>query len=287
MSEEFVLYHDQYVKKQDAVIDMEDRGYNFGDGIYEVVFVYGGKPFAMKEHFERFISSASKLEMQLPFDAARFVELTEGLIQKNDLKDGMVYVQMTRGASPRNHLYERDMKCLVTGFTRHMKPPEDLHKAGIRVYLTDDIRWLRCDIKSLNLLGNTMAKRLAADHNCHEAIQHRDGTVTEGSSSNLFIVKDGILKTHPANNLILNGITRQVIMKIADEQGITVEEAPFTIDELSDAHEVFISSTTMEVTPVIQIAGQLDAHYEIGDVTRTLQNRLKKKIHGSAHIESF
>ncbi|MFC0188697.1 D-amino-acid transaminase [Fictibacillus aquaticus] len=287
MSEEFVLYHDQYVRKEDAAIDMEDRGYNFGDGIYEVVFVYSGKSFAMNEHFERFISSAAKLEMQLPFDAPRFVELTEGLIEKNSLRDGMVYVQMTRGASPRNHLYERDMKCLVTGFTREMKPPEQLHQDGIRVYLTDDIRWLRCDIKSLNLLGNTMAKRQAADHNCQEAILHRDGTCTEGSSSNLYIVKDSVLQTHPANNLILNGITRQAILKIAHEKGIEVKEEPFTVKDLAAADEVFISSTTMEVTPVIQAAGQLDAEYQIGSITRSLQNGLKKKIYGSEFIESI
>lgn len=278
METQFVLYDDKIVDRDQVSIDMEDRGYNFGDGIYEVVYIYGGKPFSMKEHYARFADSAAKLEMKLPYTIETMTELSERLIEKNKIHNGIIYIQMTRGASSRNHLYEREAACLITGFARKMDPPEMAQQNGIKTYLTDDIRWLRCDIKSLNLLGNTMAKRAAADHDCTEAILHREGTCTEGSSSNLFIVKDKTLYTHPATNLILNGITRQHILSIAREAGMSVKEQTFTTEELIIADEVFISSTTMEIAPVISIEGQKSGVFSIGTVTRLLQEKLKNKI---------
>lgn len=276
--EQYVLYNETVTERTNVKIDMEDRGYLFGDGIYEVVFVYNQKPFALKEHFTRFEQSAAKLEMKMPYSVERFYELTHELITKNSLEHGIVYIQMTRGSGPRNHLYERNVNCVVTGFARQMQPPAEDQKNGLAVLLTEDIRWLRCDIKSLNLLGNTMAKRKAADSECAEAILHRNGTCTEGSSSNLFIVKNNVLRTHPANNFILNGITRQFILKIAEEQNITVREEAFTTSELKDADEVFISSTAQEVTPVISVKGDIEQIFEIGPVTRLLQEKLKEKI---------
>ncbi|MDN4523197.1 D-amino-acid transaminase [Fictibacillus fluitans] len=278
MENTFVLFNNQITERENVSIDMEDRGYNFGDGIYEVVYIYGGKPFSMDEHFRRFEESARKLEMKMPCPIEELKEKTAELIQANNIHNGIVYIQMTRGASARAHLYEKEAACLITGFARKMDPPAEAQEKGVKTYLTPDIRWLRCDIKSLNLLGNTMAKRIAADHACGEALQHRDGICTEGSSSNLFIVKNNEVHTHPANNLILNGITRQHILQIAGEQGITVKEAPFSTEELQAADEVFISSTTMEIAPVISVEGDVQATYPIGSVTRALQKKLKDKI---------
>ncbi|MCM3719301.1 D-amino-acid transaminase [Fictibacillus phosphorivorans] len=280
MENSYVLYHDQIIKSGTIPVDPEDRGYLFGDGIYEVVFVYDRKPFAINEHFERFLQSANKLELAMPYDVSTFKQLTEELITKNNIVNGMVYVQMTRGVAPRNHLYERNMQSVVTGFAKSVSLDsiEKSQSQGIQTYLTEDIRWLRCDIKSLNLLGNVMVKRRAADFDCQEAIQHRDGTVTEGSSSNVFIVKDGKLKTHPATNLILNGITRQVVLKLAEKIQVPVTEEAFSAEELLEADEVFITSTTMEVTPVVKLKGDQEQTYKIGPVTKELQKQFKHQI---------
>ncbi|WP_416731635.1 D-amino-acid transaminase [Fictibacillus sp. JL2B1089] len=280
MENSYVLYHDQIIKDGSIPVDPEDRGYLFGDGIYEVVFVYDKKPFAFKEHFARFEQSAKKIELAMPYDVATFKKLTDELISKNNIENGMIYIQMTRGVAPRNHLYERNMESVVTGFAKSVSLENiaESQGSGISTYLTEDIRWLRCDIKSLNLLGNVMAKRKAADFDCQEAIQHRDGTVTEGSSSNVFIVKDGTLKTHPSTNLILNGITRQIVIKLAKQNGISVLEEAFSVDDLLNADEVFITSTTMEVTPVIKLVGSESQIYDIGPVTLKLQDDFKKQI---------
>lgn len=280
MENSYVLYHDQIIKDGSIPVDPEDRGYLFGDGIYEVVFVYDKKPFAFKEHFARFEQSAKKIELAMPYDVATFKKLTDELISKNNIENGMIYIQMTRGVAPRNHLYERNMQSVVTGFAKSVSLENiaESQGSGISTYLTEDIRWLRCDIKSLNLLGNVMAKRKAADFDCQEAIQHRDGTVTEGSSSNVFIVKDGTLKTHPSTNLILNGITRQIVIKLAKQNGISVLEEAFSVDDLLNADEVFITSTTMEVTPVIKLVGSESQIYDIGPVTLKLQDDFKKQI---------
>ncbi|WP_144700468.1 D-amino-acid transaminase [Fictibacillus phosphorivorans] len=280
MDNSYVLYHDQIIKDGSIPVDPQDRGYLFGDGIYEVVFVYDKKPFAFKEHFTRFEQSAKKLELAMPYDVSTFKNLTDELISKNNIENGMVYVQMTRGVAPRNHLYERNMQSVVTGFAKSvsLESIAESQANGISTYLTEDIRWLRCDIKSLNLLGNVMAKRKAADFDCQEAIQHRDGTVTEGSSSNVFIVKEGTLKTHPSTNLILNGITRQIVIKLAQQNGISVLEEAFSVDELLNADEVFITSTTMEVTPVTKLVGSESQSYGIGPVTLQLQDDFKKQI---------
>lgn len=280
MENSYVLYHDQIIQNGTIAVDIEDRGYLFGDGIYEVVLVYNRKPFALNEHFERFMQSAAKLELAMPYDLQTFKDLTQQLITKNNIENGMVYIQMTRGVAPRNHLYEREMQSVVTGFTKSVSLDTiaAAQSNGIHTYLTDDIRWLRCDIKSLNLLGNVMAKRKAADFDCQEAIQHRDGTVTEGSSSNVFIVKNGTLQTHPANNFILNGITRQIVLKIADKLQIPVLEKPFTVEELLQAEEVFITSTTMEITPVTKLKGSGEQTYQIGSVTKQLQKEFKEQV---------
>lgn len=275
----FVLYQDQVVKREDVQIDLEDRGYHFGDGIYEVVRIYEGQAFTAKEHFERFFQSAEKIDMKVPYGQEQFISLMEELIEKNSIGEGIVYLQMTRGASPRNHLYDRSSSPIITGFAREIASVEEKLQKGIDVWMTKDIRWLRCDIKTLNLLGNIMAKREAADNDCYEAVQHRDGTVTEGSSSNFFIVKDNALHTHPATNLILNGITRQVVLKLAGELGIPVVEEAFTLDDVKAASEAFITSTTSEVMPVNHIKGDIDKTFS----SRTIIDQLQKAF--TAYIE--
>ncbi|WP_100373453.1 D-amino-acid transaminase [Bacillus sp. FJAT-45037] len=268
---DFVLQQEKIVRRNEASINFNDRGYHFGDGIYEVVRTYNGKVFALTEHLDRFYASAKKLDIDLSITKETFTDLIKQLIAKNELQTGIVYLQVTRGVQPRNHLYKRGNEPVLVGYTEELPRKKDLLNDGVDLWLTDDIRWLRCDIKTINLLGNVMAKREAADQHCHEAIMHRDGTMTEGSSSNLFLVKDKTLYTHPATNLILNGITRQLVIDLAEQSGLKVIEEAFPIEVLSIADEVFITSTTMEITPVRSIKGQVDATLSIGPITRQLQ----------------
>ncbi|MEB1806564.1 MAG: D-amino-acid transaminase [Bacillaceae bacterium] len=269
---DYVLYQNRIIPKNELHIDMDDRGYNFGDGIYEVVRVYNGIPFAMDEHLDRLQRSASELDMSVPYSMETIEQLVYDLIQKNDINSGMIYFQLTRGIQPRNHLYSRDIEPVLSGFSKPLETNIEWQQNGIDTWMTKDIRWLRCDIKTINLLGNIMAKREASDNNCHEALQHREGLVTEGSSSNLFIVKDDVIYTHPSTNLILNGITRRITIRLAHQIEATIKEEAFTLEELKQADEVFITSTTMEVTPVRSIKGDLTASYSIGPLTRKLQD---------------
>lgn len=267
----YVLLNNEITLRENVKIDMEDRGYNFGDGIYEVIPVYNGETFALDEHLQRFKDSAEKLEIEIPYEKKLIEKLLNELVSKNNLLKGILYIQMTRGVSARAHLYERNLGGLITGFAQNVDSPIEQKQNGISVLVAEDIRWLRCDIKSLNLLGNTMLKRQAADNQCHEAIMHRNSLLTEGSSSTLFIVKNATLFTHPATNLILNGITRQIIIKLAHEANIPVNEQAFTLDQLKEADEVFITSTIQEVTPIIATKGDLSTTFSIGTITRTLQ----------------
>lgn len=267
----YALLNNLITEREHVKVDIEDRGYNFGDGIYEVIFIYNGKPFAINEHLQRFEDCAEKLAIKLPYKKELLQNLLNELVSKNNLVTGIIYVQMTRGISARAHLYEPNKEGLITGFTQKIDSPIKQKQNGVDVLVAEDIRWLRCDIKSINLLGNTMLKRQAADNQCHEAIMHRNNLLTEGSSSNLFIVKNGTLYTHPATNLILNGITRQIIIKLAHEASIPVIEQPFSIEQLKEADEVFLSSTIQEITPIVSTKGDLITTFSIGSVTKSLQ----------------
>lgn len=260
-----------------VTIDFDDRGYQFGDGIYEVIRVYNGKLFTAREHFERLLRSAQEIMINLTMTIDELIEICETLIEKNDLVDGSIYVQVTRGVSKRNHAFPGpDIQPAVLLYTNVVKRPHDQLQHGIKAITAEDIRWLRCDIKSLNLLGNVLNKQRAVEAGAQECIQIRDGIVTEGASSNVYMVKNGELYTHEVNHLILNGITRQVIIECAEALNIPVHEESFSPELLMDADEVFISSTTQEVMPVVQIDDQQFG--EPGPVTRQLQQAFENKI---------
>lgn len=205
----------------------------FGDGIYEYIRAYEGKLFTVKEHFERFLRSANEIGLDLNYTVDELIELVRKLLDVNGVKNGGIYIQATRGAAPREHSFPTPpVKPVLMAFTKsYDRPFEDLEK-GIYAVTTEDIRWLRCDIKSLNLLGNVLAKEFAVKYNASEAIQHRGETVTEGASSNVYAIKDGKVYTHPVNNFILNGITRKVIKWISEDKNIPFIEETFTVDFL-------------------------------------------------------
>lgn len=266
-----VLVNDQIKRREDVRIDLEDRGYQFGDGIYEVISVYNGQPFLMDQHMQRLERSARELMLDLPVSTGRLKEKVQALIEREGRSTCSVYLQVTRGAAPRRHPFPTSATPVLTGYIVDGRPPRDLHAEGIRAITTDDIRWLRCDIKSLNLLGSVLAKQKAVEQGCQEAILHRGDTVTEGSSTNVFIVKNGTLCTHPANHLILHGITRHAAIQLAEKLKMNVKETPFKREELYEADEVFVTGTSIEICPVTHVDNRAIGNGQPGDVTKQLQ----------------
>lgn len=260
-----VILNGQLVERSEAKVDIEDRGYQFGDGIYEGFRIYQGKIFTFDEHIARLFRSAELIDLEIPYSKEQLLQQLTELIAVNQLGDGMIYLQISRGTQmPRNHVYlpENEAVLMATAMAAPRNPAS--FETGVTAITAVDDRWLHCDIKSLNLLGNVLAKNQAAKAGADEAILYRDKDhVTECSHSNVFIVKNHTLITHPADNLVLNGITRQTILKLAKENNIAIEERVFSVAELKQADEVFISSIMAEVTPVTAIDG-----VTIGDGTR-------------------
>ncbi|MCK1991904.1 D-amino-acid transaminase [Peribacillus muralis] len=273
-----IILNGEIKNRSDVLVDIEDRGYQFGDGVYEVIRVYNGRLFAGDMHLNRLMDSAKLIQMKVPFTVAEIETRVKELVSEDDLQDGIIYMQLTRGVSPRTHAFpSAEVEPVFVAYTKEI-PYTGKMKPGAKVITTDDIRWLRCNIKSLNLLGNIMAKQVAVEAGCDEAIQHRDGLVTEGSSSNVSIVVDGTLKTHPASNLILNGITRQVMLKLCADHAIPFVEEAFTIEDMMAADEVLYTSTSVEITPIINIDGRMIATGTPGPVTEKLQQLFAEEI---------
>ena len=269
----------QFTERDGLAISIEDRGYYFGDGVYEVIKVYGGELYTAEEHIERLFQSATKIKMTIPYAEVQLMEIARELVAKNNILVGHVYIQVTRGSAPRLHQFPNPaVPPVVTGYAINNPRPMAGIENGVGVKSVEDVRWLRCDIKSLNLLGNVLAKQEAHEAGCIEALLHRDGVVTEGSASNVFGVKDGIVYTHPVTNLILNGITRQVVLGLCEEQGIPVVEKSFTLDEAFEMDEFILTSTTSEVTPVISIDGRPVGSGLVGPLTMNLQKAFNLQI---------
>lgn len=275
-----VIWNNKIVEREEVNIDFEDRGYQFGDGVYEVIRIYNHTFFCLDEHIDRFFSSADKIEMRVPYSKNEIKELITELLEESKVKTGKIYMQLTRGnASPREHSYpSEDVIPMLTGSITAVERDTEKFKHGLKTTLEDDIRWLRCDIKMISLLGNIMLKHEAHKKGAEEAVLHRDNIVTECSSSNLAIVKDGEVYTHPDSNLILPGITKIVWLRCARELNIPVHEQPFTTEELLDADEVFCSSTTKEVMPINQIDDLTFDSPEANSVIRRLQKCFEAEI---------
>lgn len=269
-----VIWNNEIVERSEVKIDMEDRGYQFSDGIYDVVRAYNGKFFTLNEHVNRLFSSAEKIELILPFTKEELKQLLTKLIQVNNIDTGNVYMQLTRGIGiPRNHSYPDPelVPPVFTATTTLVPRDQTAMDQGMSAIIVPDMRWLRCDIKSISLLGNIMAKHEAHKKGGDEAILHRDGVVTECSSSNVWMIKDDTIYTHPDGNLVLPGITKIMLLKVARKAGIPVKEEAFTLEDLKEADEVFASSTTMEAMPITSIDGNLVGNGKRGPGVERLQ----------------
>jgi D-alanine transaminase len=250
----------QYLPHRAAAVHVEDRGFQFADGVYEVIAVgSGGRLIDEELHLARLHRSLAELAITPPPlpDAALKIVLRE-TIRRNGVERGIVYLQITRGAAQRDHAFPKAAKPTLVVTARQARPPDPrLAEEGVGVIMIPDIRWQRCDIKSVALLPNVLGKQMARDAGAFEAWQvDAQGRITEGTSTNAWIVTpDGAIVTHPADHAILNGVTRLALLAIIAREGCRVEERAFTLAEAKGAREAFLTSTTSDVLPVVRIDG--------------------------------
>jgi D-alanine transaminase len=268
----------EYLPLKEATVSVEDRGFLFADGIYEVVRFYNGRCFRLEAHLQRLRHSAQGAHLPLPDAVSQLPAIIERLRVENDLQDAEFYIECTRGsAHPRSHTFPGDPHPTLLAMQVPIHAlPEGALTRGLSAVTAPDIRWRRCDLKSIMLLPNIIAKQQAREQGGFEAIFVRDGIVTEGASANVFAVTEGTLATHPTDQSILGGITRQVVLQLAVELGLDVHEKPFTLDQLYSAQEVFLTSTTIEVLPFAEIDGRSVGNGRPGPVTMRLHEAFQK-----------
>lgn len=255
---------------------VEDRGYQFADGVYEVCAIRNGRLLDEARHLDRLEYSLDELDMPMPMSRPALQQVMRETLRRNRIHSGILYMQVSRGVAPREHMYDASLKPILVMTARPISAERRLQimKKGISVISVPDQRWARCDIKSISLLPNVLARQLARNAKVQEAWQiDVQGMVTEGAATNAWIVDSkGVLRTRPAGNDILNGIVRQVLLDCVSELGLKFEEKPFSLDEALAAQECFSTASTMSVFPVVKIDGKNIANGKPGSVAKTLSN---------------
>lgn len=283
-----VYLNGRFLPAEQAKLSVLDRGFIFGDGVYEVWRVLEGKLFESARHVRRLKSGLEAVEIAIPdkeIDALAGV--ADRLLRENDLThgEGTFYIEITRGAAPRTHAYPpADTKPTIFGMVSRFEVPHALREAGAKAITQPDVRWLHCDIKTVQLLPNVMAKQKAQAAGAMEAIFIRDGIVTEGTHTSAFGVKNGELLTHPLSPLILPSITREIILEIARDQDVRVIEAPFTEQELFDLDELFVAGTTTDVTPIVDVDGRRIGSGAPGPVSKALYAGLQSRLYAGRAV---
>ena len=279
-----VYLNGEYLPDSSAFISPADRGFLFGDGVYEVTRSRGGRLFEWERHLRRLAYGLAGLRIALPeAERARLGDVSRRLLVENDLTagDATVYLQVTRGAAaPRAHHFPAAAATRPTVFlaATRLAVPDEVRAVGARVVTVSDVRWSRCDLKTVNLLPNVLAKQRAVELGAHEALFVRDGVLIEGSSTNVFAVLDGELRTYPASNYILAGITREVVLELAAEARIPTRETPILVDDVGRATELFLTSTTNDVMPVTYVDGNAVGNGKPGPVARQLYDALMARM---------
>jgi D-alanine transaminase len=267
-----VIYlNSKYVKFRDAKIHIEDRGLQFSDSVYEVVSFYNRNLIDFKFHIERLRYSLKELDIKYRINIIKLKNIFENLIIKNNIKSGIIYLQITRGVQQRNHSYKDKYIPNIIIYARRKKfnlPGVSL--LGEKAITTEDLRWKRRDIKSVSLLPNILAKKIADQKGAYEAILVEKGKITEGCSSNVWMVKNKFLITHPLNTDILKGVTRETLKKLINLEKLKLNEKKFSKEQLYKADEVFITSASCFVTPIIKIDNIKINKGKIGPITRKL-----------------
>ena len=268
-----VYLNGQFISKDKASISPDDRGFYFADGVYEVIKYYRGQPFCFNEHMNRLRNSLAGIRINYR-SVDELSGICQALIEANQLKEkyAAVYIQITRGVAVRIHRLTGDeVKPTIYIRAFSMPPFLDEIRNGIRVITREDIRWQRCNIKSISLLPNTLLFEEAAEQGAGECLLIRNGNFTEATHSNIMAVKKGTVYTHPDSNFILPGITKAVIIKLCHQLGIQVVEEPIKTNEMHEFEEWFITGTGGEIIPVVQMDDRMIGHGNPGPVTRILQ----------------
>ena len=276
-----VFLNGDYVPAAEAKVSVDDRGYLFADGVYEVIRVYEGRPFRMDAHLDRLAHGLDDLEIELP-TLDDIEDIVEKLLEDNELTgDAKVYLQVTRGCAPRAHAFPKSCTPAVYVAASKLTPhPDRFFDEGVAAITVTDTRWARCDIKSISLLPNVLANQRAHAAGAFEALFVRDGIVLEGSHSNLWAVFDETLVTYPACNYILSGITRDEVFDIAEAEGIAAGEGLIPEERLLDADELFLSGTTTEIMPIVSVDGVDVADGRVGKTTKRLQQLYRERTAG-------
>lgn len=261
-----------FAHKDSLLVPYEERAVQFGDGVYEVIRIYDGKPYLLKEHVDRLYRSLEAVRINLNIDYSTLKQLLRDLLEKNNMSsDGNIYLQVSRGSAPRAHIFpentEPNIFAYVFDQARHLEKLTN----GVHTVLLPDERWANCHIKSLNLLPNILAKQTAMENSCYEAILHVDGIVTEGSSSNVYLVKNDNIYTHPTTNSILYGCVRMAVERFSRELNIPLIEEAFTLDDITHADELFLTSSTSEIIPIVKVDDHQIADGKLGEITKKLQ----------------
>lgn len=250
-----VYLNGQFVPSEEARIPVTDRAFLFADGIYEVIFGRDGRFAFWQLHMERLARSAAALELEVPLDSKGWLAVAERLWAEASVTEGSLYLEVSRGAAPREHHFPERAEPTVVAFVKELAAPSEADQGMVRAVLLPDERWLRCDIKSVSLLPNVLAREQARRQGAREAILVRDGLLTEGAATNLFLVRQGELWTHPLDHHILPGVTRHVVLEEAQRLRVPIRLDAYPSDQLHLADEIFVTGTTSHVLAVGEIAG--------------------------------
>ncbi|MFZ2406362.1 MAG: D-amino acid aminotransferase [Methylobacter sp.] len=280
MHNKTVYLNGQYLPLDEAKISVMDRGFLFGDGIYEVIPSYSGKLFHFQEHMERLENSLSSVRLTNPHDRTQWLEILTPLLDAS--RDQSIYLQITRGVGPkRDHAFPENITPTVFAMCSDIVPFAGLD-AGVKALSVDDSRWELCNVKATTLLANILLRQEAVEKGCAEAILVKDGYVTEGAASNIFAVIDGILITPPIGHEILPGITRNVILELARQNNIPYSEDIISLDALQTASEIWLTSSTREIVPVVQLDNETIANGKPGPIWKAM-NQLFQAYKQSHH----
>ncbi|KPK12644.1 MAG: cytochrome C [Acidithiobacillales bacterium SG8_45] len=253
-----VYLNGEFVDASEAKVSAFDRGFIFGDGVYEVIPVYGGRPFRLPQHLSRLKSSLGAIMIANPLTDEQWTKIIDELIQDAGKTDQAIYLQITRGAAPRDHAFPADTTPTVFAYSKPMVYPGTAETAkGVAAITTADIRWRRCDIKAIALLANVVLRQQAIAQGKAEAILVHNGQVTEGAASNIFVVKDDVLYTAPKGEQILPGITRDLVVELAEKNNIDCREVAVSEQQLREADEVWLTSSMKEILPIVEIDGMM------------------------------
>jgi D-alanine transaminase len=256
-AQQIVYLNGEFVPLAEARVPVLDRGFIFGDGVYEVAPVYGRVPFRWTQHHARLVRNLGKLRIDDPKDAAGWRALVDALVARHPWDDQFVYVQVTRGVAKRDHAFPKGVRPTVFAMSSPLPPiPAEQIERGVATITLPDERWLHCDIKSISLLGNVLARQAAVDAGAAECVMFRDGWLTEGSSSNVWVVRDGGVVAPPRDNLILEGIRYGLLEELCAAEGVPFSIRPIPRDEVLSAEELMLSSATKDVLPITRLDGR-------------------------------